>query len=73
MANIINHVNTEPFYDDNVDIGSLTKRFKAGYFIKIAKLQEVHSRNLTMANSSDVDKAEMVYNAITDTIDFNFV
>ena len=36
-------------------------------------LQEVHSRNFTITDSSDTDKAEIVYNEISETIDFNFL
>jgi hypothetical protein len=42
---------------------------------EITEVVNIHSQvfTLTVADTPDTDKSEIVYNATTDTIDFNFL
>ena len=56
-----------PTSDSSYDLGDSTRYFAYGY------IDEILTETLTVEDSSKNDKFEIVYNADTDSLDFNFV
>jgi len=68
LAKIIHHVNVEPSIDDTIDIGSLSKQFRYGYFNNLSISNSLHLpifNNNPSSETGDIyynsNKNEIIY------------